>query len=377
MFGDGGEDGRVSVLWVAKGLGPGGAERLLLSFARAGDHARFAFHVAYLLPGKDHLAGPLRDSGVAVSLLHGARLIDPRWLRRLRRLVQRSQIDVVHVHSPLVAGFVRPSLATLPHRPAVLTTMHNVWGSFHPATRMVDRLTSPINDHLFSVSEPVHQSLPFRMRRQSEVLIHGVDVANIAGRRAQRERVRSSLRLADHQRVVVTVANLRADKDYPNLLDAAGRVLAAYEDVVFLAIGQGQLEVDLRADLARRGLGDRFRMLGHQEDPIQFLVAADVFTLASRHEGLPISLLEALAAGLPAAVTAVGGVPDVIIDGVQGRLVPPRDPEALAQAIGELLEPETNVRGRAAALERAKDFDIGRAVERQQDVYEQLAARRR
>lgn len=376
VMADGTVERRMRVLWVSKGLGPGGAERLLLSFARGGDHDRFTFHAAYLLPHKDHLAGPLREAGVHVACLEASSALDVRWADRLRRLVAARRIDVVHVHSPLVAAFVRPVVATVRPRPAVVATAHNMWQSFHPATRALDRVTEPMDDHLFSVSQPVHESLPVRMRRRSEVLVHGVEVNGIGARREERARMRARLGV-EGQRVVITIANLRDDKDHPNLFEAAERVLAAHDDVVFLAIGQGPLEAELRTDLAKRGLSDRFRMLGHEDDPIAHLVAADVFTLASRHEGLPISLLEALAAGLPAAVTAVGGVPDVITDGVEGRLVPPRDPDALARAICELLEPEQNARAGAAALVRAKDFDIRRAVERQQDVYEQLVARRR
>jgi glycosyltransferase involved in cell wall biosynthesis len=369
-------DERIRVLWVSKGLGPGGAERLVLSFARAGDHERFSFHAAYLLLYKDQLVGPLRDAGVSTVCLDAPRIADPRWLARLRRLLVDGRFDVVHVHSPLVAALVRPVVATVRPRPALVSTAHNMWSSFHPATRTLDRMTARLDDHLFSVSEAVHQSLPPRLQASSEVLVHGVDVDDIARRRAERDEVRARLGVAD-RRVVVTIANLRADKDYPNLFAAAEQVLTEHQDVVFLSVGQGNLEDDLRADLARRGLGDRFCMLGHEEDPISFLIAADVFTLASRHEGLPISLLEALAAGLPTAVTAVGGVPDVITDGVEGRLAPPQDPAALAGAISELLEPETNARAGAAALERAKDFGIARAVGRQQEVYEQLAQARR
>lgn len=369
-------DGRVRVLWLSKGLGPGGAERLLLSFAQAGDHSRFDFRAAYLLPWKDQLVPSLQQAGVEAECVAGSRIADLRWLRQLRAVLLRDRYHVVHVHSPLVAALVRPVVASIRPRPALVTTAHNMWSSFHPATRVLDRLTAPLDDHLFSVSEPVHQSLPPRLRARSEVLVHGVDVDGIEGRRAEREKVRTRLGV-DGKRVVVTIANLRADKDYPNLFEAAGRVLTEHDDVVFVAVGQGQLEDELRADLARRGFGDRFRMVGHQEDPIAYLVAADVFTLASRHEGLPISLLEALAAGLPAAATAVGGVPDVITDGIEGRLVPPQYPAALAAAICELLEPDANERASAAASARASDFGIARAVERQQQVYEQLAARRR
>lgn len=374
---DGGDDvARVRVLWVVKGLGPGGAEQLLLSFARFADHARFAIGTAYLLPHKDHLVERLQSAATDVVCLDAEHFWSPGWLLRLRRLVRDGQIDVVHFHSPLVAAVARPVLATVRPRPALMSTAHNVWSSFHPLTRLIDRASAALEDHVLAVSEQVYRGLPRTMRRRGEVLVHGVDVDEIERRRKEREDARARLGVTGRH-VVITIANLRVDKDYPNLFDVAERVLADRDDLVFLAVGQGHLEDELEADLARRGLGDRFRMLGYQEDPVGCLVAADVFTLASRHEGLPISLLEALAAGLPSAVTAVGGVPDVITDGVEGRLVQPQDPAALAAAISELLEPATNARMSAAASERARDFGIARAVERQQAVYEQLAARRR
>lgn len=366
------DDDRTRVLWVSKGLGPGGAERLLLSFARAGDQQRFAFRAAHLLPWKDQLVGPMRQAGVEVGCLDGARLADLRWVGRLRRLVAGERIEVVHLHSPAVAGLARPALASIRPRPAIVTTAHNVWPSFHPLTRALDQVTEPLDDHLFSVSHAVHESLPARMRERSEVLVHGVDVAGIGQRRGERDRRRAELGVAD-RRVVITIANLRADKDHRNLFAAAERVLAARHDVVFLVIGQGPLAEHLRTDLAGRGLDDRVRLLGHQEDPIAHLVAADVFALASRHEGLPIALLEALAAGLPVAATAVGGIPELVREGAEGRLVPPGDPVALAAAVTALLEPDTNRSCAAAALARAGAFDITRAVERQQDVYAALA----
>lgn len=367
-----GDQDRTSVLWVSKGLGPGGAERLLLSFARTGDHERFAFAAAYLLPQKDHLVGRMTEAQVEVTCLDARRMADPSWLMRLRRLLSTRHFDVVHFHSPLVAAMARPIVSTMRRpRPALVTTAHNVWPSFHLATRVLDRLTASMDDHVFAVSAAVHDSLPSSIRDRSEVLVHGVDVDGIADRRSDREEIRRRLGLTD-ERIVVTVANLRTDKDYPNLFDAASLVCAEHPDVVFVSVGQGPLEDELRADLRRRGLTDRFRMLGYQEDPVAVLVAADVFTLASRQEGLPIALLEALAAGLPAAVTAVGGVPGVITDGVEGRLVPPRDPESLAAAIGGLLDPDVHQRTGAAASIRARDFDIRRAVARQQAVYAAL-----
>src|SRR5881275_2372375 len=94
----------VRVLWLTKGLGPGGAERLLVSFAAKADRQRFEFRAAYLLPGKNHLVAELLGLGVPAVCLDGDRELDPRWVRRLRKLVQAERIDVVHVHSPMVAA---------------------------------------------------------------------------------------------------------------------------------------------------------------------------------------------------------------------------------------------------------------------------------
>ncbi len=171
------------------------------------------------------------------------------------------------------------------------------------------------------------------------MLIHGVDVDAIVARRSERADAREAHGLTDDDLVVVSVANLRANKDYPTMLAAANRLVDDGVPVTFLTVGQGPLQEELHTLKDGLDLDDRFRFLGYQEDPIRVLAAGDVFCLSSRYEGLPIALLEALAMGLPAVVTDVGGMPSVVRDGVEGRLVPAGDPMALAGAIAELADP--------------------------------------
>jgi len=374
-----GQRQRIRVLWLTKGLGPGGAERLLVSSAAIVDRDRFELRAAYLLPWKDHLVGRLAELGVPAACLDGRRELDPRWVGRLRDLVRAEDIDVVHVHSPLAAALARPALRMLPRRerPALLGTEHNVWTSHHPATRWANRLTLPLEDATIAVSDEVRASMPGRLARRTEVVIHGVDVDAIAGRRAERDAARAELGLNGDELLVATVANLRSQKDYPTMLRAARRLAEAGEPVRFVSVGQGPLAAELEAERDRLGLGERFRFLGYREDPIRVLVAADIFCLSSRFEGLPIALLEAMAAGLPVVATRVGGVPTVVTDGMEGRLVPAGDPSALAAAVAELLDPTLRAGAAAAAAERVRAFGIDRAVQRQQALYEQLAARRR
>jgi glycosyltransferase involved in cell wall biosynthesis len=256
-------------------------------------------------------------------------------------------------------------------------TEHNVWSSHRLATRWANRLTLPLEAATIAVSDEVRMSMPSRLGGRAEVVIHGVDVDAIRSRRREREAARAELGVHGDHLLVATVANLRANKDYPTMLAAARRLADAGENVQFLSVGQGPLAEQLEQQRGELDLGERFRFLGYREDPIRVLVAADIFCLSSRFEGLPISLLEAMAAGLPVVATRVGGVPSVVTDGREGRLVDAGDSAALAAAVVELCDPSVRGKLAAAASERVRAFGMDRAVRRQQELYEELAARRR
>ena len=354
--------GPVRVLHVMKGLGPGGAERLLVSVAGATEPAAVHHEVAYLLPWKDHLVPALEAAGAPAPLLAGRRgLGDPRWPGRLRRLA--GGFDVVHLHSPAVASVARPVLRAQRSAPVLVSTEHNVWGSHGPLTRLANALTAPLDRVRWAVSAEVASSVWAPGRRRTEVLVHGIPVADLRARTPEREAARRAQGWAPDDVVVAIVANLRANKDYPTLFDAAELALAAAPRLRFVSVGQGPLEDELRADLAGRRLGDRFLLLGYHADPAAVLVGADVFTLSSRHEGLPISLLEAMALVLPPVVTRVGGVPEVVTHDADGLLVAPGAPDALAAAYVDLAtHPDRRRRLGGAAAERAAAFDIARTA---------------
>ena len=360
----------LRVLWVIKGLGPGGAERLLVSVAQAADRDAVAYEVAYVLPWKNHLVDELATVGVPSHLLGGRRgLADPRWLWRLRALLRRD-FDIVHVHSPAVAAAVRPLVRARRRRPALVATEHNAWSSFGQVTRSANRASLALDDLHLAVSDEVRESMTAGARARTQVVVHGVPVDAVAARRGERSAQRAAYGLADDDVAITTVANMRWTKDYPTLLRAAVAVTAAHPKVQFLAAGQGPLEAEIRAESARLGLGDRFRVLGYVDDVVALLSASDVFVLASRVEGLPIALLEAMAMGLPVVATAVGGTPSAVTDGVEGLLVEPGQPEELARAIGDVAGDADRRRAMGAAgAKRAREFDIERAARRLESLY--------
>jgi glycosyltransferase involved in cell wall biosynthesis len=359
----------VRLLHVIKGLGPGGAERLLVSLTGARSQG-VEVHVAYLLAHKDHLVPELEAAGGATHLLADDRgLADPRWPLRLLGAVRRLRPDVVHLHSPAVAALARPLLraplpgARLPRapRPLLVSTEHNQWGSFGRATRFANALTLPLDDVRLAVSEQVRASAWPRWRARTEVLVQGIPVEVLARRRQERAASRAELGLAPNDVLVVHVGNLREKKDHATLLAAARRAVDAEARLRFVSIGQGPLEAEIRARHEHLGLGERFRLLGYHPDPARVLAAADVFTLTSRHEGLSIALLEALALGLPAVASRVGGVPSVIRPGQEGLLVEPGDVESFAECYLVLArDPHSRHRMAKAATIRARDYDIAR-----------------
>ena len=359
---------RVRVLWLAKGLGPGGAERLLVSLARSMDPTRVELSAAYLLPEKDHLVSELEAIGVSCTCLDGARGVG--WVGRLRELVQATGPEVVHIHAPHPAAMARPALKVLRRRPAVLYTEHNSWDGYRLPTRWANAATYPLDDYRFVVSQTAFESIPVRLRDRTEVLVHGVDLDDVRGHASARDRVRAELGVSPDETLVVTVANLREHKDYPTLLAAAQRVEDSGAPVRFVAVGQGPLESSLRAEIRRLVLEGSFQLLGYRPDAVDVIAAGDIFSLSSLAEGYPVALMEALALGKPVVATAVGGIPEAVREGVEGLLVPPARPDLLAEAILTLAG-DGNRRaalGRAAS-ERSGMFDIRRAANRHEEVY--------
>ena len=367
-------DGRVRVLWLVKGLGPGGAEQLLLLAAGVTDRARFDYRLSYVRADKTHLVPELKAIGVLPERLGAGSTRRGGWILDLRRAM--SSADVVHAHSPVLASVARLVARTIrpSRRPAVVTTEHNEWTSHRTPTRVLNGLTAPLDAHHWAVSDQVRQTVWPSRRDGYEVLIHGIDPGSVRPGPLARDRLRSDLGVADDEVLSLTVANLRRNKDYPTLLRAARVALDAEPGLRFAAVGQGPLAQEVAALHTTLGLGDRFLLLGFRRDVHDLMAAADVFTLASAHEGLPVAVMEAFAHGLPVVATAVGGLPQQVTDGVQGLLVPPGRPEALADALLTLArDPGLRARMGAAALSRAADYDIRRAVREQERVYAELA----
>ena len=367
------------ILWLTKGLGRGGVERLLTTTAAHLDEGRFSVEVAYLLPEKTAFVGRLRERGMTVLCLQARSDLDPRWVLRLRRLLRDGDYAVVHTHSPLSAAAAR---LVAPRRVRVVHTEHNMWGRYRRATYWANALTYRLNDAVIAVSAAVADSvprgfLPAGLRVSGPtVLIHGTDLEDARRSRLAPARARAALGLAPDGPVIGTVGNLTPKKDHQVLVMAFAHLLQRMPEAQLCIIGSGPLEPQVRRWVREAQVAEATVLAGSRDDAPDLLPAFDVFTLSSRFEGLSIALVEALAAGVPSVATRVGGVPEVLAGSGAGLMVPAGDAPALAAALESVLTDELVHKQMAeAALARAEDFDVRVAVRKIEDIYDKVLQR--
>ena len=258
-------------------------------------------------------------------------------------------------------------------------TEHNVLERYHPLTRLLTLSTWSMQDHVIACSDEVASSIARHVpssRVPVTAVRNGVDVDRFVVDHRQREQVRARVGIDAAAPVVGTVAVLRAQKALDRWLRVAQAVSVRVPAARFVIVGDGPLRGELEALSSSLGLTDRVSFVGLQSDPVPWLAAMDVWLSTSAFEGLPLALLEALAAERAVVATAVGGVPEVIVDGRNGRLLRAEDEAGLVDAVSAFCVDGDAAR-RAGVAGRAvveKQFGIRQMQERLLAVYRTVVA---
>jgi glycosyltransferase involved in cell wall biosynthesis len=320
---------------VLSSFGQGGQERVAVDLARLqrlSGHQVLAFSIA---PGP---AGPVssafRAAGVFAETVAKRPRVDLSLPVRLAAHLRSHRVNVVHTHNPHALIYGAPAA-----RLAGAVVVHSKHG-MNPDTRRrlwLRRLAAKLADAYVTVTPRLAKAAieqgdcdPSRLH----VVPNGIDVVRFAPNDGQRRKIREELAIPDDAWVVGTVGRLAPEKDQALLVDAMGSLLCATRHLVI--VGDGAERGALRARVDANPGRDYVHMLGDREDVESLLAAFDAFALTSRTEGLPLVLLEAMATGLPVVSTAVGGIPDLVKDGVTGFLVPAGDRGSLADRLGLL-----------------------------------------
>jgi L-malate glycosyltransferase len=360
----------VRVLQVVLRLQPGGTERLIVDLSQ---RLQGVVNTAICcLDDRGAWGDDLAAAGFDVTALGREPGFHPSLGARIAAVAATHRADVIHCHqySPFVYG----CLATLRYRGARLVfTEHGRLGDAPPSAKrhLANQILRRMPDRVFAVSEDLKRHLVSEGFRADavDVIYNGIDIGAPPDP-VERARARAALGLNEHAFVIVTVARLDPVKDLRSLVEAVHIMRASCAHVRLLIVGDGPERSSLERAIDERGLRAETTLLGHREDARAYLPAGDVFVNCSVFEGISLTILEAMAAGLPIVATRVGGTPE-IVDEASGVLVERRSPAGLAQALTWL---EHRVDERAAMARHARSrveeqFTIERMVGRYLDVY--------
>lgn len=367
-------------MFVVPNLDLGGAERHVTTLLPRLDPQRFCPSLV-CLGHEGELFGVLRDAGVPARALHGRRSQAPLMLAELVRQMRRERAELVVTRSynAEVLGRVAARLAGVSRS---VVWLHNAQ-DLRPRSRLrrfSDRTLDRVTTAYFAVARG---QLPYLVDdlgyppEKIHVVHNGVDPACHPYPADRDLALARELGIAPEQVVIGTAAVLRPEKNHAVLLHAFARVAAQRPEALLLLIGDGPLRPELTALADRLGVAEKVRFAGSRSDVSRILPLLDVFVLSSWTEAFPMALLEAMAAGRPAVCTSVGGVPEIVNDGVTGHLVPSGDPAPLAARLSELVAApgRRNAMGTAARRRLEERFTLERSILRSEDLLERTARR--
>ncbi|UCG61419.1 MAG: glycosyltransferase, partial [Candidatus Zixiibacteriota bacterium] len=371
---------KYNILQFIETSGPGGAETVLVNIARHIDRKRF--NPSVVLHESRWVHEQLKASKIPTRIVPCQRSWDIGFLRRLVRTCRELQVDLIHSH--LYGAGLYACLAGFVLRVPVITTLHNelilpgVSERYMPLKNfLIRRLARRIvlvadfmkADYIEKGKFPPDKMLTIYNGIEFGTPVSADDKAN----------VRTELGMVSTDIVVGHVANFRAPKGHRYLIEAAAAVCRNFSHAKFLLVGDfgdGSIKAEVDKLVSEHKLERNVIMLGFRSDVFRLLKAMDVFVLSSISEGHPLSVVEAMGAGLPVVATNVGGLSEIVADGQTGYLVEPKDSTALAEKIGVLIDNrelrETmGGRGRESATGR---FSLDTMMKQYEKLYEEALA---
>jgi L-malate glycosyltransferase len=357
----------------------GGTERQVVNLARGLDRSRFDLHVGCLGRSGDflnHVEGnSIPVSEYRINSLRNHTTLREQW--KFARYLKRNRIQIVHSYGFYSNVFSVPP-ACLVRTPVVIASIRDTGDHLTPMQRRVQKAICGFSDHILANSNAVRRQLVEDGYNPGKigVIRNGIIIPNPSGGSA-RGFFHRELGLPENARLIAVVSRLNPLKGIEYFLEAAAILAARFEDVYFPIVGDGidpEYTAGLKDLAARLGLGRRVIFTGFRLDISSILPDLLVSVLPSLSEGLSNVLLESMAAGVPVVATNVGGNPEAVEEGVTGILVPPRNPAALADAVGTLLEnQDLAIRFGASGRRRIEvHFSLDRMVQDTQKLYAEL-----
>jgi len=345
----------------------GGAE--VFAFELASALRDGPFHpIAIGLGETGPIAQRFADAGIETCLAHcgTGRGLRVRGILRLARILRKHNVATLHCHNR-AANIYGAIAARLAGVPLVVCTRHSAPPPRRKArSYKLEYMVRPLTHHYIAVSQSVMQAavrIGRVPRNRVTTIYNGINMSKF----------RPAAPGTDTPNLIC-VARLSREKAHAVLLDAARRLLADGVKFRLRIVGDGPIRSALEQQRARLGIEETVEMLGARDDVPALLRNADLFVLPSSTEGLPMTIIEAMASALPVVATRVGGVPELVKPGVNGLLVPPQDPDALASALRKLIEDSRLRHDMGAAGRRfaEENFDIRVTAQKHENLFIEL-----
>jgi glycosyltransferase involved in cell wall biosynthesis len=368
---------KVKVAQIVPMLSPGGAERVAVHIARGLNRRRYEpLVISFTGRVGCDLDYMLEDAGIEVRYLGKHPGFDYRVYGRLDAVLKECEPDVIHTHLH-VLRYALPSMLLM-KRVAMVHTVHNLAErEIEPRARLIQRYALTHGVKPVAVAEEVAASLGtlYGIHR-CRVISNCIPTDLYANPQTPRKEWRAKQGFKDSDVLFVCVARFASQKNHALLLKSFAQGPASDLRAHLVLVGEGDLRADLEEQAKKLNLAGKVHFLGLRSDIPDVLAAMDVFVLSSDYEGNPLSVLEAMASGLPIVSTAVGGVPKLFEAGNEGFLVPPGDFQGLAKSMNSLLKYEAarQSMGEAAASHARKKFDVSNMVRAYEEVYEDQLA---
>ena len=360
------------ILHLIETGGPGGAERIFLDL---GEHLDTRYDSIIGLLKAGWLSSQAMMRGLRLVMIDARSLGDLGILARLVRLIRQYEVALIHAHEFYMSG-IGALASRLTGVPLVITVHGKGYYPERRRRRMIYRLAAAQAKGVVAVSQDLREFFCRTVgfpEKDVRIIYNGIQCRPFS-HMMRDPLLLESAGIPTDATIIGTVGNLYLVKGHVYLIRAARIILQYHPDVHVVILGRGAEESVLRAEAKALGIDDRIHLLGYREDASRWLAAMNVFTLPSLSEGLPLSLLEAMAAGVPAVVTDVGGMPEIVRDGETGLIVPARNPEAMAKQILHLLDDSSLAATLAAAGQKEvrQRFSLDAMLEQYASLYQEV-----
>lgn len=355
---------------LIQGLDVGGLEYMVVALLNRLDRKEFLPSVCCF----DTLGGLQEklSKDTKIVLLKRKPGVDFRYPFKLASLLKKNSIDILHLHNSTAFfyGVLAGKIAGLNR---IIYTEHARDVAPNIKVRIMDKILSHMTYRIVVVAEFLKRNLVQREWMDPAnitVIYNGIDGDKFT-RDYDREEVFRELTISPQSKIIGIVARLDPIKNHQCLIRAMKTVLDNYQDAVLLVIGDGPLRHELEELVAAEKLGKNILFLGTRNDIPRLLSVLDIFVLCSLSEGLPLTILEAMAAGKPIVATDVGGIPEVIQEGIEGIIIPSDNENRLAEVIIDLLRDEKKRldMGERARRKFMEKFTIETMVQRYEALY--------